>query len=98
MSGGAGRPLAGLLRERVTLWRPGGRDAFGGASGDMVAIAAVWAGCVSDGGAKWRVAMRPCAVAAGDVLERVSMRLAVTEVIADPRLPDRITVRAEVMS
>ena len=92
-----GRGLAGLMRERVTLWRAGPRDALGGTTGDLAEIAQVWAGCVPDGGTQWRVAMRPCGVAAGDVLERVTMRLRVTEVIADPRLPDRITVRAEVM-
>ena len=95
MSGGG---LAGLLRERVTVARGDGvRDALGGVSGAVAVTGSVWAGCVPDGERRWRIAMRPCDVRVDDRIGRVGMRLRVMRVLADPRLPDRITVYAEEM-
>ncbi|SFR98048.1 phage head completion protein [Sphingomonas jatrophae] len=103
MSGG----LAGTLRERVTVLRQGAeRDALGGAAGDWVEVARVWAaprpersvaskdGAVR-GALRWTVALRPCPVAVGDRLARGDGLLAVTAVERDPATPDRILVHAE---
>jgi len=88
--------LAGLLRERVTVARPDpARDAQGGLGDGLLSIGSVWAGFVPDGARRWRIAMRPCDVAVGDRIGRVGMRLTVVRVLADPRMPDRITVYAE---
>jgi hypothetical protein len=94
MSGGG---LAGLLRERVTVSRMAARDALGGVGGTGAVVGTVWAGCVPDGDARWRIAMRPCDIRADDQIARVGMDLRVTRVLADPRLRDRITVYAEEM-
>ncbi|MFD1952260.1 head-tail adaptor protein [Sphingomonas arantia] len=88
--------LAGLLRERVTVLRGDpARDAQGGVSGVFTLVGTVWAGCVPDGERRWRIAMRPCDVAVGDRIGRVAMQLRVVRVLADPRMPDRITLFAE---
>ena len=96
VSGLAGRGLAGLLRERVTVMRDdASRDALGGGTGAVAIVATVWAGCVPDGDRRWRIAMRPCGVRVGDRIGRVGMTLRAVRVLADPRMPDRITVYAE---
>ncbi|WP_083671996.1 hypothetical protein [Sphingomonas montana] len=97
--GGGGAGLAGLLRERVTVSRGDAtRDAQGGVSGNLVALGIVWAGCVPDGERRWRIAMRPFDVRVGDRIGRAGMVLRVVRVLADPRMPDRITLFAEEVS
>ncbi len=89
MSGG----LAGRIATRLALFRPDpARDAIGGASGAWIAAGAVWARPMPDGQGRWRIVLRaPSAIAAG----WRAGDLTVTEVIADPALPDRLLVRAE---
>ena len=90
--------LAGLLRERVTVMRADdARDALGGVGGTAAVVGSVWAGCVPDGDRRWRIAMRPFGVRVGDRIERVGMTVRAVRVLADPRMPDRITVYAEEM-
>lgn len=85
--------LAGRIGTRLPLWRPDpARDAIGSASGGWIAAGLIWARPIHDGGGRWRIVLRtPSAIApgwrAGDLI--------VTEVIADPALPDRLLVRAE---
>lgn len=100
--------LAGHLRERVTLLSPTpARDALGAQGEDWTLVDLVWASAAPEGtGAPfagdartalplWRVTMRPCAVAVGDRIERVSGTIEVRAVVRDPALPDRVVAIGE---
>jgi head-tail adaptor len=109
-STGSGRAeLAGALSERVEVQRRAAeRDALGGAAGAWGAVGSTWAEIVPDGtGApvageaiealpRWRVTLRADAdVAVGDRLIWRGRRLRVRARTDDPRLPDRVLLRAE---
>jgi len=101
--------LAGDLRERVELQRrDGARDAIGGAVGAWVSLGMAWAaveyerigvgvaGEAADASPWWRVTMRARGdVSVGDRLLWNGRVLAIRSVERDPRLPDRLRLRAE---
>lgn len=102
------KEFAGAMNERVTLLKPtAGRDALGDAGGDWTMVDLVWArvvpaatgpdhaGDTRAGLPRWRMWMRPCAVAVGDRIERVNGVLDIVEVTADPAMPDRVTILGE---
>jgi head-tail adaptor len=104
----SGAELAGLLRERVDILRRAAtRDDLGGASGDWMRLASVWAQIVPDGDgpvdgdwpdgpARWLATLRSAAlVRAGDRLGWRDRLLKVRSVIADPATPDRLALTLE---
>ncbi len=104
MSGG----FAGRLSARCTLARPdSARNALGAASGGWRDYATMWGWIerVGDGAAvadgaraarpRWRVTLRPCAVAIGDRVTFARGALVVAQLIEDPALPDRVSVIGE---
>ena len=104
MSGGE---LAGALTERVAIERRDAtRDDLGGASGEWVTLAEVWAAVVPDGVAaaaegatrsampSWAVTIRARELAFDDRLAWQGRRLRIERIAADPRAPDRLTLTA----
>ncbi|ARS29116.1 phage head closure protein [Sphingomonas sp. KC8] len=103
------KELAGRLRQRIGIERrTAARDALGGAVGDWVTVATLWAaiepvgvGALIDGEAirarpRWRVTVRHGADVAVD--DRIRWRggvIRVRGVTADPATPDRILVVGE---
>jgi head-tail adaptor len=100
--------LTGTLTERVAIEHfVDSRDASGASNGHWQAAASAWAAVVPDGPAgrsdaalrstrRWRVTLR--APSPVGLLSRLIWRgewLAVLAVEADPRLPDRVTLRCE---
>ena len=97
------KDFAGSLRERVEiLKRTAARDALGAPGEDWTLADQVWASAVPIGrgaedSARWRLTMRPCAVAVGDRIDRAGHMLEVRDVTADPAFPDRIAVVGDVV-
>ena len=103
------KELAGRLNQRIRIERRGSaRDALGGATGEWVAVAVLWAaiepvgtGALTDGEAirarpRWRVTVRSGADVAID--DRIRWRGCVIRVrglTADPATPDRIIAMGE---
>ncbi len=100
--------LAGFMRERVALLTPtAARDALGAGGEDWTLVDMVWASVAAHGtGAPiagdaraalplWRVTLRPCPVAVGDRIERVTGIIEVRAVERDPALPDRVVAIGE---
>lgn len=102
------KDFAGSMRERVELLkRTAGRDALGEGEEDWTLVGLVWGSAVPIGHGPdyrggsldrptlWRMTLRPCPVAVGDRIARVTNTLEVREVTADPALPDRVVIVGE---